>query len=87
MTSNKKALPQDQPAGRPIPTDPDAMLWTVEVAYIRQQSPRTIEKERLAGGGCRFVKLGRSVRYRLPDVLDHIERGMRFSTSDPGEVA
>src|SRR5690349_25113283 len=61
---SKQVLQPDQPAGRPIPTDPEALLSTEEVAWIRRQSPRTIEKERLTGGGCPFVKLGRSVRYR-----------------------
>jgi hypothetical protein len=84
---SKQVLQPDQPAGRPIPTDPEALLSTEEVAWIRRQSPRTIEKERLTGGGCPFVKLGRSVRYRRQDVLDDIERRTRLSTSDAGEAA
>jgi hypothetical protein len=83
----KKVLPPDQPAGRSVPTDPDALLSTEEVASIRRQSPRTIEKERLTGGGCPFIKLGRSVRYRRQDVLEDIERRQRLSTSDSGEAA
>jgi hypothetical protein len=71
-----------EPAGRPIPTDPDALLFTAEAAYLRGQSPRTLEKERVAGGGCPFVLLGRSVRYRRCDVLDHVEQRVRYSTSD-----
>ncbi len=75
-----------EPAGRPIPKDPDALLFTAEAAYLRGQSPRTLEKERVAGGGCNFVLLGRSVRYRRRDVLAHIERQVRRSTSDRGET-
>jgi hypothetical protein len=78
--NGRVALP-DQPGGRPIPSDPDALLFTEEAAHLRGQSPRTLEKERVAGGGCPFVLLGRSVRYRRRDVLDHIERQIRLSTS------
>ena len=73
-----------EPAGRPIPQDPDALLFTAEAAYLRGQSPRTLEKERVAGGGCPFALLGRSVRYRRRDVLEYIERQIRCSTSDRG---
>lgn len=76
-----------EPAGRPIPHDPDALLFTAEAAYLRGQSPRTLEKERVAGGRCPFVLLGRSVRYRRRDVLEYIERHIRRSTSDRGAAA
>jgi hypothetical protein len=76
-----------EPAGRPIPQDPDALLFTAEAAYLRGQSPRTLEKERVAGGGCPFASLGRSVRYRRRDVLEYIERRIRRSTSDRGGAA
>jgi hypothetical protein len=75
-------LADPEPAGRPIPRDPDALLFTVEAAYLRGQSPRTLEKERVSGGGCSFVLLGRSVRYRRRDVLAHIESQLCRSTSD-----
>jgi hypothetical protein len=73
-----------EPAGRPIPKDPDALLFTAEAAYLAGLSPRTFEKLRGAGGGCRFALLGRAVRYRRGDVLDRIATQMRRSTSDDG---
>lgn len=59
-------------------------LWTgQEYARVRRCSIRTIERERCTGGGCRFIKLGRAVRYKRRDVLDFIERNARHSTSEP----
>ena len=63
----------------------DQLLTEIEAAQLRRQSVRTLQAERLRGGGCRFVKIGRSVRYRLRDVLEFIERNVRSSTSDGGD--
>ncbi len=60
------------------------LVSTPELARILGKSPRTIEKERLEGTGIPFVKLGRTVRYDLRDVEEHIRRNRRTSTSDPG---
>src|SRR5690242_668632 len=76
-----------EPAGRPIPRDPDAVLFTAEAAYLAGLSPRTFEKLRLAGGGAPFVLLGRAVRYRRGDLLDWIAKHARRSTSDHGQAA
>jgi predicted rRNA methylase YqxC with S4 and FtsJ domains len=61
----------------------DDLLVQREYAQIRRCSERTIERERSAGNGCRYVKIGRAVRYRRRDVLDFIERHVRCSTSEP----
>ena len=76
-----------EPAGRPIPKDPDALLFTVEAAYLAGLSPRTLEKARVAGGGCPYIALNRAIRYRRRDVLEWIEQHVRLSTSDTGRVA
>jgi hypothetical protein len=62
----------------------DQLLTEIEAAQLRRQSVRTLQSERLRGDGCRFVKIGRSVRYRLRDVLQFIELNVRASTSDDG---
>jgi hypothetical protein len=62
----------------------DELLTEIEAAQLRRQSVRTLQAERLRGGGCPFVKLGRSVRYRRLDVLEFIEAKRRLSTSDDG---
>lgn len=45
---------------------------------------RTLEKLRIVGGGPRFVKLGRAVRYRPVDLDDWLAARLRNSTSDSG---
>ena len=60
----------------------DELLTTAEYARERKSSERTIERERTSGTGCKFVKIGRSVRYRRRDILDFIARHVRGSTSE-----
>lgn len=55
----------------------DKLLTEIEAAQIRGQSVRTLQAERLQGGGCPFVKLGRSVRYRRSDVVRFIASHVR----------
>ncbi len=75
----------DQPAGRPIPVNPDALLFTSEAAFLVALSPRTLEALRLSGAGPRFVALGRrAIRYRRRDLENWIAAHERRSTSDPG---
>lgn len=60
------------------------LLTESQLAERQQRSVRTIQADRLKGGGIPYVKLGRSVRYRLCDVerweADHIVT----STSEVG---
>jgi hypothetical protein len=60
----------------------EELLTPPEYARLRRCSLRTIERERTCGTGCKFIKLGRSVRYRHHDVLDFIQRNARQSTSE-----
>lgn len=76
--------PGDEPAGRPVPEHPDAALFPAEVAFLTGKSIRTLEAERLRGGGIAFLKAGRAVRYRRRDVDAWIAANLRSSTSDPG---
>jgi hypothetical protein len=63
----------------------DQLVTQSEYAEIRRCSERTIERERTAGRGCRYIKIGRGVRYRRGDIFDFISRHVRSSTSDPGQ--
>jgi hypothetical protein len=76
-----------EPAGRPIPRDPDVLLFGAEAAYLAGLSVRTFEGLRLRGGGPSYVKLGRAVRYRRADVVAWAAGKLRRSTSDTGEAA
>ncbi len=61
----------------------EELLTGQEYARVRRCSVRTIERERSTGGGCRYIKIGRAVRYKRRDVFDFIERHGRDSTSEP----
>jgi excisionase family DNA binding protein len=45
-----------------------AMLRQSECAELLRLSERTLERLRVSGTGPRFVRMGRSIRYRLCDV-------------------
>ena len=64
---------------------PDLLLTQREYAHLRRCSERTVERERVSGTGCRYIKIGRGVLYRRADVLDFIERHARLSTSKAAE--
>ena len=49
-------------------------------------APRTLQWWRICGKGPKFVKIGRSVRYRKVDLLDWIDAGTRENTSTAREV-
>jgi len=70
-----------QPDGASM-EDLEELLIGEEYARLRRCSVRTIERERSTGQGCKYIKLGRAVRYRRRDVLDFIERNARQSTSE-----
>lgn len=55
-----------------------------EVEEIYGLKVATLRGWRFRGLGPRFLKLGRSVRYRAADIEAWITRGERMSTSDPG---
>ena len=80
-------LADPEPAGRPIPRDPDALLFGAEMAYLLGLSVRTLEGLRLRGGGTPYVKFQRSVRYRRGDGLAWAAGKLRRSTSDRGGAA
>ena len=73
----------DQPGGRPIPELPDALLTTVEAAYLLGLSPRTLEAMRLRGGGPPYIAVTpKAIRYHRGDLKNWITARRRISTSD-----
>lgn len=75
----------DEPAGRPLPADPAALLYPAEAAHILGLSPRTLEHFRISGGGPRYVAIGRRcVRYRRSDLIVWIDSRCRRHTSERG---
>ena len=62
------------------------MLDEKKAAELLDLSPRTLQNWRGIGKGPQYVKLfKKSVRYRLEDIKEWIEKNVRRSTSDQGE--
>lgn len=86
-TSSNIAGGCEEPAGRPIPQHPEALLHTVEAAFLLGLSPRTLETLRLRGDGPLFIVVTkRAVRYRRQDLIEWIRARQRHSTSDNGSL-
>ncbi len=78
------AVSLEEPGGRPIPEHPDALIYTVEAAFLLGLSPRTLEALRLRGGGPPYIQVTpKAVRYRRRDLDAWLDARRRKSTSDP----
>ena len=67
---------------QPVALIPQDRLMTEKDVALRQgRSVKTLQNQRVTGGGIPFLKLGRSVRYRLTDVIAWEEANLRTSTS------
>lgn len=62
-------------------SETSAFMTEVELANRQKRSIRTLQADRLKGGGIPYVKIGRSVRYRTDDVLAWEEAHRVSSTS------
>lgn len=63
----------------------ETLLTTTQAAERCNLSRRTLEKFRHTGGGPRYTRLGRAVRYRAQDLDAWVAENYRRSTSDnPG---
>jgi Helix-turn-helix domain len=49
----------------------DVLLTVKEAAAFLRISPNTLNWQRSHGGGPAYVRVGRSIRYRLSDLLAH----------------
>lgn len=65
----------------PPATTPQNLTTTEAAAYLNIK-PATLEQWRWRGEGPRFVKLSRSVRYRLADLESFLEGRVYRSTSE-----
>ena len=62
-------------------------LTNNEAAEFLRLSPRTLEKQRVIGGGPRFRKFGRRVMYAIVDLETWADARSFEMTSDPEYVA
>jgi hypothetical protein len=67
---------------------PDSEVFdTRQAAQAYGLSVSWLNKLRVSGGGCRYVKAGRRVLYRKADFALWVGSQMRTSTSDPGPAS
>jgi hypothetical protein len=60
-----------------------ALFNQIVIAHVRDCSIATIERDRWAGTGIPFIKIGRSVKYRKIDVLKWLAQFQpKHSTSE-----
>lgn len=77
-----------QPQAATTPLAPPARYLTNdEAADFLRLSPRTLEKQRVIGGGPRFRKFGRRVMYALVDLEAWADARCFEATSDPDYAA
>jgi hypothetical protein len=69
-----------QAAAKPQPA---RYLTNDEAADYLRLSPRTLEKQRVIGGGPRFRKFGRRVMYAVTDLDTWADQRCFEATSDP----
>lgn len=60
----------------------EIFLTEPQLAARHQRSAKTLRNARVSGGYIRFVRIGRSVRYRLSDVIAYEQAHLMRSTSD-----
>ena len=65
------------------PADAPRFLTNAEAAAFLKLSPRTLEKQRVTGGGPPFRKFGRRVLYAVEDLERWSAERVCESTSDP----
>ena len=68
-------------------TQPARYLTNDEAAEFLRLSPRTLEKQRVIGGGPRFRKFGRRVMYAVVDLEAWADARSFEMTSDPEYAA
>ena len=60
----------------------DVLLREGEAASFLDLSKRTLQAWRVQGRGPKFIKVGRSVRYRLEDLQTFVNENVHQSTSE-----
>jgi len=66
LTTNQATFTSEQPKA--------LVMTDVEAARFLSQSVHTLRKHRTLGIGAAYCKMGRSVRYRLADLQDYVEK-------------
>ncbi len=64
----------------------EVFLTERQLAARHQRSAKTLRNARVYGRYIKFVRIGRSIRYRLSDVLAYEQANLLRSTSDGKNV-
>ena len=83
LTSEQRAASTRTTAGSALPR----YLTNDEAANFLRLSPRTLEKQRVIGGGPRFRKFGRRVMYAVVDLEAWADARSFEATCDSPKVA
>ena len=59
------------------------LLNTEQAAELLNCTTRKLEADRIKGGGIRYIKIGKCVRYNLSDIETYIQANTVNSTSQP----
>lgn len=78
--------PSAAPAATQQAVPPSRYLTNDEAADYLRLSPRTLEKQRVIGGGPRFRKFGRRVMYAVSDLDAWADARSYEATCDPEYV-
>lgn len=62
--------------------DPDTLYAAEDTSAILNAPQTTLSNWRYRGGGPRFIKTGRLVRYRGQDLLDYLEQNTYGNTAE-----
>lgn len=84
--SHAAAAAAPQPVAVPAAPASPEFLTTDEAGVFLRLSPRTLEKQRVLGGGPRFRKFGARVVYAVEDLRAWANSRAYEMTSDPGYV-
>ncbi len=82
QSAARETAPKPAPAAQPA-----RYLTNTEAAAFLRLSPRTLEKQRVIGGGPRFRKFGRRVLYALSDLEAWADERSFEATYDPAYAA
>ena len=63
------------------------LLNQKQYCALTGKAPSTAEQDRLYGRGAPFIRMGRSIRYRLDDVISWLESLPRYNSTTEADEA
>jgi hypothetical protein len=82
LTASLKVAPENAQLRPTQPHDPNRYVDDALAAELLGMSCSWLRQLRVAGGGCRYARFGRSIRYRVGDLLEWASSRTVSSTSE-----